>query len=487
MIPDDIELMADWLGREDSVIQRLLRTLSRDHQMESAIREILRRRCRAIGLDPANPPAFAPIREFPDGDVLLGQVCQPGSQAQCAVPLEVCREHIGLFGHTGMGKTSLAKQIVTSLTRKDCRLWVMDVEDEYGNLLNMVGPDQMVAVSADQLRFNLFQPPGSWVPLVSWLEEINLLLRGGTFLRDGSLNLFRSGMLKMLSQSATSSSPTPSQTYPALAEALPRFENMGFGPNSRNRGYLDSLINRFNMLRDAFPNTFTITSSTMLEELARRNVIFRLHELKGIPLQFLVGFLLVWLMRYQEANPSDTNHAVLVEEAHLQACEKSRMDIGENVLSRCFRLARKRGIILVLCDQVPSELPPAIVANLGCRIVMRLVHPKDCWTMQNSMGLDRDQANQLTSLEKRQAVVHYSLHPHAFMIRVPTLSFPPTPNGNDLLVSGERILSQVEWQTCTNPPVRNPQENRGNEGYLEHARERRFLVHIRRPKSSLVL
>lgn len=89
--------------------------------------------------------------------------------------------------------------------------------------------------------------------------------------------------------------------------------------------------------------------------------------------------------------------------------------------------------------------------------------------MQNSMGLDRDQANQLTSLGKRQAVVHYSLHPHAFMIQVPTLSFPPNPDSAELLASGEQILSRIECQSCIKPAIPEQREDRGHEGLHEDA------------------
>jgi hypothetical protein len=61
------------------------------------------------------------------------------------------------------------------------------------------------------------------------------------------------------------------------------------------------------------------------------------------------------------------------------------------------------------------------------------------------MGLDRDQALALSELEKRKAVVHYSLYPHAFMIQVPDMSFPCKPANQELLAIGERALSESRW------------------------------------------
>ncbi len=443
MIPEDIEAMADWLGRDDPKIQRLLRCAALDPQAVEAVRGIFRRRCRQAGIDPDDPPIFEPVHRLPPGQVTLGQAFRgPHAGPDCALPVEVCREHMGFFGHTGTGKTFLAKRTVTELALHGCTVWIMDVEDEYGGLSSSLGEKGLVTVLPDQLRLNFFQPPGSWVEVPSWLEEINLLMRGAMFLRDGSLNLFRTQMLRMLESAGVSKG---GQDHPSMADVAGRFGGLAFGPNSRNRGFLDSLLNRFNMLLDAFPRTANVIRSDMLEGLAGRNVIFRLHQLKGNPLQFLVGYLLIWLMRYREGAVASGPQVVLLEEAHLQAAEKSRIDIGEFVLSRCFRMARKRGIAMILCDQIPSELPPAIVGNLGCRVVMRLANPRDVWSIQTSMGLDRDQAAALSELEKRQAVMHYSLHPRAFMIHVPQMEFPAKPSDQELLASGEKMLAQARW------------------------------------------
>ncbi len=448
MIPEDIERMADWLGRDDPEIQRLLKAVAMDPQMAEPVRHILRKRCRLAGIDPDNPPTFDPVRRLPEGDVPLGDMPHGPIGAVCALPLQIFREHLGISGHSGTGKTCLAKRICSELARKGRQLWVMDVEDEYGDLLTILGPDNAVAVTSDHLRLNFFQPPGPWVSPASWLEEVNLLFRGATFLRDGSLNLFRSELLKLVDAAGVS---TGGREYPSLADAVARLGGMGYGPNSRNKGFMDSLLNRFNMLLDAFPRLPDVTDSDMLARLAARNVIFRLADLKGIPLQFLVGFLLCWLMRYREGQPPEQTHVVLIEEAHLQAAEKARMDIGENILSRSFRLARKRGLAFVLCDQIPSELPPAIVGNLGCRIVMRLANPRDIWAIQTSMALNHEQGAVLSELEKRQAVVHYSLYPRAFLIRVPDLQFPAKPSQRELLASGEAALSQSRWRERSGP------------------------------------
>lgn len=127
------------------------------------------------------------------------------------------------------------------------------------------------------------------------------------------------------------------------------------------------------------------------------------------------------------------------------ASKESRQDIGESILCRMFRTARKRSMALVLCDQVPSELPPAILGNLACRIVMRLASARCIWSMQNSMALDRNQAEAIATLKPRRAVVHYTLHPTPFEIEVPQLSFPEKPPRAELHRQAEELLSSTKW------------------------------------------
>jgi len=110
-----------------------------------------------------------------------------------------------------------------------------------------------------------------------------------------------------------------------------------------------------------------------------------------------------------------------------------------------FRTARKRGIALILCDQVPSELPPAILGNLACRIVMRLVNARCIWSVQSSMGLDRRQAEAIATMEQRRAVVQYTLQPHPFAIEVPEMSFPAKPEEPELRRQAEALLSTTPW------------------------------------------
>lgn len=425
-LPEDIERMIKYLGREDPAITRLLKAYIRDPKMIDTVRNLLKRRCSRAGFDPDDPPVFWPVRQLPPGKVQLHRVTQgamPGPQF--ALPENTITQHLGVFGHNGTGKSFITMHLVRQAIHAGMTVWAFDIEDEYSRLCSVLPPGSFVALKPEQLRFNLFQPPGPWIQPLGWLDELNLLLRGATYLRDGSMNVFRTGMTKLFERKNITAGGTD---WPSLIEAIQYFRGLSFGPKSRSAGYVESLLNRLCNLAETLDPTATVTAGNMLEDLARRSVVFRLHDLTGIPLQSLVSFLLLWLARFREGASQDRTHIIIIiEEAHMLASEQSRQDIGENVLCRMFRTARKRGIALILCDQVPSQLPDAILGNLACRIVMRLTNARCIWSLQNSMGLDRQQAEAITALETRQAVLQYTLHPTPFAIEVPLLSFPAKP------------------------------------------------------------
>jgi hypothetical protein len=442
-IPEDIERMAKFLGWEDPTIRRLLKAYIRSTEMREAITNILKRRCVQAGFDPNDPPTFWPVRDLPPGLLQAGQVRQgsmPGPHF--ALPEEIIGQHVGIFGHNGTGKSYLAMHLVIQAMKAGLRTWIFDIEDEYSRLTSLLPAGELISLEPEQLRINFFQPPGDWVKPDTWLDEIGLFLRGETFLRDGSLNVFRLGMDKILHNKGIDTGGTD---WPSLLEVIEHFQRLPYGPKSRSAGYLESLLNRLRTLATIFDSAAPVSKSNLLETLAKQSVVFRLHRLVGIPLQSLVGFLLLWLARFREASSDQKPHLVIVEESHMLASEEARQDIGENILYRLFRTGRKRGIALMLCDQVPGLLAPAILGNLACRIVMRLADNQSIWMVQNSMGLERRQTQAISTLEPRRAVVQYTLHPTPFEIEVPELSFPAKPQEQQLHDQTREFLSQVQW------------------------------------------
>jgi hypothetical protein len=422
---------------------RVLVSAANNPDMENAARAMLRNLAIREGLDPDNLPVFRRVRQLPPGQLHIGKVLQDDiSGPEFNLSEKIITQHTGIFGHNGTGKSFLAMNSALQTIKAGFNVWIFDIEDEYSRLNPLFPDGQLLVLEPEQLKFNIFQPPGDWITSASWLDELSLLLRGAVFLRDGSLNIFHTGITHLINRKSASTGTT---NWPSLTEAITFFQGIGYGPKTRSAGFVESLLNRLATLVETFRQTAKVTNSDMLSNLSQRSVIFRLHSLTGIPLQFLVSFLLLWLARFKEGSSDSRPHLVIIEEAHMLASEKSRMDIGESVLCRMFRTARKRSIALILCDQVPSELPPAILGNLACRIAMRLINARCIWSLQSSMGLDKKQTEFITTLEPRQAVAQYTLHPTPFAIEVPQLNFPAKPKQSQLYQQAQEVLSKTIW------------------------------------------
>ena len=138
-------------------------------------------------------------------------------------------------------------------------------------------------------------------------------------------------------------------------------------------------------------------------------------------------------------------HTVAIDEAHRLESDKSRNDIGSSALVTLFATGAKRGIQLVLSNQLLSRTPPGVFGNLGCRIITRLVNPKCIWLAQQSMGLSQAHARRITRLKKREVLVAYGGNPTPFLVKVKELWFPPKPDEMSLEKNAQDFLAEVTW------------------------------------------
>jgi len=300
---DRIQHYARMLGPDQPEVRRLLDVAANSQRGAPVVRHVLRRQVVQAGGDPDDPASFPIVRQLPPGLMRIGRVDQ-GRRLGPVFALPAATrdniQHIGIFGLTRRGKTYLMLHVACQAMAAGGRVWILDLEDEHAVLLPMLPEARRpVCLRADDLRVCFFQPPVDSLATSTWLQDISLLLRQQMFLRDGSLNLFAAEMKRLLQRKLAAGGQ-----FPSLAETRRHFADLKFGGSKvRSSAWLESLVNRLTTLCDDLEQTAHVTSSDMLARLAERSVIFRLRELRGIPLQFLTDFLIVWLSRYREAVP----------------------------------------------------------------------------------------------------------------------------------------------------------------------------------------
>lgn len=300
--PGELEHLAYLLGRDRRDVRGLLQAAALDGDMRSDATLFLRGKVQAEGGDPDDPGALPIVRELPPGTVRVGPVWNgraPGPVFSIPRGDRHDMQHVAVLGSTRRGKSFLLRHIARQCMLADETCWIFDTEDEYQVLVaEVTGPAAPVVLSAHDLRFNLFEPPADSVSTRTWLGDVCGLLREQVYLRDGSLNRFYSDMLRLIGAKGTRSG---SRQYPCLAETLQHFTNLRLGASkARTSTWIESLVNRLQLIADAFPAAARITSSDFLPRLGERSAILRLRGLRDVPLVFLVSYLLTWLVRFKE-------------------------------------------------------------------------------------------------------------------------------------------------------------------------------------------
>jgi len=299
---NDLDFLAYLLGKDRRDVRNLLRNVLLDPELKDTAIVFLRNKVIKEGGDPDDAAGFPLVAQLPPGLMRVGPVWNGRKEGPIFAIPESTRanvEHIAVLGTSRSGKSFILLYIARQYLDAGGTGWLFDVEDEHSVLISIVAEGHKpISLLPAHLRICFFQPPSPAISFKTWLGDICLLLREQVYIRDGSVNLFSAKMLDLVKRKHDSAGP---DQYPSLQETLECFSNMKFGGSKVRSGtWLESLLNRLTMLCDAFEETANVTCSNMLEQLARRSVIFRLRGVRGIPLQFMVNFLVAWLARYRE-------------------------------------------------------------------------------------------------------------------------------------------------------------------------------------------
>ena len=136
---------------------------------------------------------------------------------------------------------------------------------------------------------------------------------------------------------------------------------------------------------------------------------------------------------------------LLMEEAHAYISnEKIKRCGGEPLAIKQLRMGRKHRVYVILVDQTPSLLPGAALSNLSSRVVMRLTNAACARAMSMSMGLNREQHDELVKLPRRLAIVQTADFPEPFLIRVVDIEERYRPPEHELLERERQSLAMLD-------------------------------------------
>jgi type IV secretory pathway VirB4 component len=190
-------ILAELLGKNLPQVQALVAAANAGMEVHEMLRSMMRQK----GWNPDDPPKFALPQEMSESDYIVGISMSGEVIGEDVGPSEIdLSSHIGVFGMTAVGKTTLVKLLLLEFAKKmrssdepKHTFLVLDVHGEYRDLLHLFEPEEAVWINADELGLNPFAIPTDEnnkpvMPPEKWLNNIRELFRV-LWLNEPSLNL----------------------------------------------------------------------------------------------------------------------------------------------------------------------------------------------------------------------------------------------------------------------------------------------------------
>jgi hypothetical protein len=322
--------------------------------------------------------------------------------------------HVGIFGSTGSGKTTLSKNILRELIRKKIPFIVFDWEKNYRDLASENKNVKIFTIGADTspFYFNYFKMPDGITYkeyVKNIIEVFNKAYLGGVGSDSVLLKVFDSAYRQ--------------HEVPTTQNALDILDDDMRGEKLRGREMLwkQSSLRMLEFLSyGGTGDIFNVNKFYPIENLLQDNVVFELGALASSnDKRFFVEMFTLWYWLHKEQQGIEDEklkHVLVFEEFH-NIVENSNK---EDLIQKIFRQIRKYGTALVVIDQTPSLIPNPIFENIYSKITFSLNHKRNVTAISDAMFMDFGQSKFIGLLETGQAICRLmGRYNHPFLIDIP--------------------------------------------------------------------
>lgn len=392
---------------------------------------------------PSRPEEFA-----------LGTVLYDSEAGSFSVSRDDLLHHVAIFGRSGAGKTNVAYLIMSQLIEKHIPFLFLDWKRTARDLLHHY-PNKIALFTAGRsiapLPFDLFMLPPGMEKSTFIHMAVDVIAHSYT-LGDGAKNL----LTKAASLALDKEDNPSSRAVLDHLNALP--------VSGRSTGWKTSAVRALESI--AFTQGTAATPWTKPEDkLLRMHTILELDAVSSNYKQCLIPLLCLYLFHAHLSGSREQLRFVLfVEEAHhLLHHQRGKQ---ESVMEMLLRQCRELGIGVIILDQHPHLISPAVLGNTSTTIFLNLKDPKDMATAGKLALLPESDRHHLSQLPLGTGVVklqsgyrrpflvrfsRYSLdkgsvhddHVHALSSSSPTLSAPiPPSNRSKSTLAVSRVSDQ---------------------------------------------
>jgi hypothetical protein len=350
---------------------------------------------------------------------------QRANSAPVRRALEHIAQHLGIFGATGFGKTTMLARLLPQLLNAGVHLIVVDRKDDTRAL---AARDDRFLILHPEVALNIIQQPNE----VSRAEHISTIVTcfaraffGGEHLKQ----VLTDALQQAFAQHA----------QPSLADVLTILQRMSAkGDTFTRRDAISGVSLRLQRFAALYPGLFQTRAGLTLDDLFTHSLylpITTANEASEFTITFLIHELLFHQRRHQRRGGLAY---VLVLDEGLSAWTAHASNIDRQpLLSYVQSMVREYGIGMIVTSTSVQLLDPLLKANLGTQIVMNLTSAAESSEIARTFGLTTEEHEFLnTRLVRGECIIKL-----ADDWRHPILATFPRS-------TSDKSVSTSEWQAA---------------------------------------
>jgi len=353
------------------------------------------------------------------GEIIIGNVIQ-GDKTLHPFGLQTSEltRHVGIYGQTGHGKTSLLYTIIDQLIELKIPFQYYDLKEDGRCLLRQ--HEDLVVIPWRQLKWNpLRNPPG--MDVKSWWQLFAEVCGHAWGVYHAGVNYILEYLDRLYEeQEKVGKFPTLVDLYRLMVDTQET--------TKKRLEYFDVMYNRVRALVSILGSVIDVETGFKLEELLDDPVVIELDQLRADEQNWIVEVMLTWIYAYrlvQGHRSEKLRHCILVDECHRifdvnKEYRETTREMGMPTINLFPTQFRDFGESLIVTSQEPSKVTDSIHANTLVKVVGNLGSGKDINAISEAMNLTDEERDCIPNLQRGEWLIKMSdRYTKPFMIATP--------------------------------------------------------------------